>query len=368
MINILELRSAFGTGGGPEKTILLTPKYLDPSRYKVVIVYLRDERPLSVSTKEKDPACKYIEIIERSRLSFRTFRLLKKILQVEKISLIHAHDYKSDFWALILGKLFRVPMITTVHLWTDDDFKERIYTWFDRRMLRFFSHVVAVSKPLYEEVGQYGVHPENVTLIHNGIDSAFFSRSCQNISIQPKNVLIGYAGRLAPMKNLPLLLKAVASLKAKGIKCLLEIVGEGSEKEKLMEFSQEMGIASDVTWTGYLCDLRPFYERIDIFVLPSLREGLPNVLLEAMAYEIPCIVSNVGGNSDVVENGVSGILVDPKHLTELVDGLTSLIRNPQERRRLGQNARRRVKESFDIRKRFDKFEDVLEKVLARGSH
>lgn len=213
-----------------------------------------------------------------------------------------------------------------------------------RRILRDAIRVVANSPGL--RALSEAVDPYPVSMIPNGVD-------CSQFRPQPERhhrdgFVFLFVGRLNDQKNVGLLLSAFADLCADEGLCCLRIVGDGPMRNSLRSLAGALGIADRVQWLGWLSrqDLRECYCAADCLVNPSLYEGMPNVVLEAMACALPVIVSNVAGNRDVVVDRDTGIVFASDDRKALHAAMLRIVRSPELRERLGQRARLDVRDRY----------------------
>jgi colanic acid/amylovoran biosynthesis glycosyltransferase len=157
-------------------------------------------------------------------------------------------------------------------------------------------------------------------------------------------------GRLLHGKGLPLLLEAVARLRARGLDVRVTIAGDGPAREECVAAARRLGLDGAVRFLGAVGQdgIRELYERADVFCLPSFAEGIPVVVMEAMALELPVVTTRIMGIPELVEDGEEGILVPPGRVDPLADALERLVRSPAERRRLGEAARRKIARDYDV--------------------
>lgn len=223
------------------------------------------------------------------------------------------------------------------------------FAWTDR--------VFTVSRALRTYYArQLRIAEERIGVIPNGVDTDHFRpRPETRLAVSerwrtsPSTIVIGTVGRLDPIKDHHTLLKAVDLLLAMGFDVHLVIVGEGPEREALQANMQtRKSCVAKVTFVGETSNVVSYLNSFDIFVLPSLAEGMSNALLEAMSSGIACVASRVGGNAELIEEGLSGLLFDAGDAKALADRLKVLALNPQYRRNLGENARKRVEQSFSL--------------------
>ena len=172
-----------------------------------------------------------------------------------------------------------------------------------------------------------------------------------------------FTGRLHPQKNLPLLLEAWSTVAA-GRPGSLILVGPGSERNALVEQAQALGIADRVQFTGAVENPAEYLRAADVFVLPSVAEGMSNSLLEAMATGLPCAVSGIGGNIDLVENGVTGRVVNRPEPDAWSQTLIELLDDQAQAQRLGAAARLRIDNEFALSVVVDRYVDLYRRMLA----
>jgi glycosyltransferase involved in cell wall biosynthesis len=190
--------------------------------------------------------------------------------------------------------------------------------------------------------------------IHNGLNADEYYKTNDTSDFRKKYgidqnaVIIGTALRIEPQKSLGYLLKVANILKEKNVNFKLIIVGEGYEKEQLNDLRQELKLEKHVDFLGFWEKERmpEFYSVLDIFVLPSLSEGLGNVNLEAMASFLPVVSTNVGGVPEVLRDNITGLLVRPGDECELADALIYLIQNPNIAKEMGRRGREIVENKF----------------------
>lgn len=212
--------------------------------------------------------------------------------------------------------------------------------------------VIAVSRDIEGVLVQrYGA--ERVVFIHNGIDLDSVQTTLQSGEMRRRwycsesTVVIGTVGRLVPVKGHATLLEAFRRLLGSIPNAKLLVVGEGPLGEQLQGRVKQMGLEQVVIFAGHQEQVHDFINMMDIFVLPSLHEGIPMVLLEALAMEKAVIASAVGGIPEVVSHGYSGILMEPGDTMQLVEGLKELIYNRDKAAALGVAGRKMVEQEFD---------------------
>jgi glycosyltransferase involved in cell wall biosynthesis len=202
-----------------------------------------------------------------------------------------------------------------------------------------------------------------------GRNPAKAARIRNEFGIAVDAVVVGWIGRMAPIKDLPTLLRACASLADRFPNLRLLIAGDGPERAKWQAVANDLpALARRVTFAQERHDVPDVLSAMDVFVLPSMIEGMSNTLLEAMASELPVIATNAGGTPEVIENGVSGWLFQPGDDRALAGWLEPLLRSADFRANSGRAARRRVEEDFSLRKMISDYEKLYLDLAQRGQN
>lgn len=220
---------------------------------------------------------------------------------------------------------------------------------------RLADRVVAVSAAVRDElVARFGARPERVVVIPNGVDLERYragsgrQQARRDLGLPEGAFVAGAAGRMLPVKAFDRLLAAVPTLRRDGLPVHLALAGDGPQRRRLEEQARRLGIASSVSFLGVRGDMATFFAAVDAFVLPSLREGSPRALLEAMAAGRPVVASAVGGVPEIVEDARSGLLVPPGSSDDLAAALARLAADPALALGLGAAARQRVEDHFSL--------------------
>jgi glycosyltransferase involved in cell wall biosynthesis len=362
-IRILELRSVRGTGGGPEKTILLGTARTDAQRFEITVCYLRDRRDnvFSVDSRAAALPVDYIELIESHSFDVSIFRRLRRIVRDRKIDIVHAHDYKTDLLAWLLSKVEAVTPLSTVHGWTGHTPRElRFYYPLDKRILSFFPKLIAVSTDIRHELVRWGADNNRISTVLNGIDPDAFRRDRSRedvlrgrLGVDRSSYVIGTVGRLEPQKRFDILVDAFAALHAERPNLKLFIAGDGSLAKPLSEQIARLGLASCCTLLGHRTDVVDLHHAFDLFVQSSDYEGTPNAVLEAMALETPIVATSAGGSAEIVRDRVDGLIVKPGDVRGLAAAMREAIDDAGATAARVRSARTRVETdlSFDTRMR-----------------
>jgi len=218
-----------------------------------------------------------------------------------------------------------------------------------------------VSSTLHAEARRLGVSSERLSLIENGVDTDEYRRRGAP-RVGTSTLHIGAAGRLTPEKGFLDLITAVEALLEEGLDVRVSIAGDGPQRGALAERIRASRHAARFALAGYVDDMRAFYTDLDLFCLSSLREGMPNVVLEAMAMSLPIVATSAGGLSTFLRDGDDALLCLPGSPAALADALRAAIRSPDLRARLGQAARTRVEQECSFAQRMQRVFAVYDRL------
>ena len=269
----------------------------------------------------------------RNQLDLKLAFSIREFIKKNRVDIIHCHGYKSNFYGLLASK-GQVPSVTTNHNWLTAHWKLKTYCLLDSLWIRFFDRIVAVSNEVKRDMLRYKIPEKKIRVIDNGIAIERFeklveTKSMKNqLGFEEKIRIIGTIGNLGTEKGHIYLLEAAKQILdvVKDLKFL--IIGDGRLRKPLEEKSEELGIKKHVIFTGQRKDIPELLMAMDIFVLPSIKEGLPIALLEAMAAKRPVIATRVGAIPKVIENKDIGVLVEPKDIKGLRDAIMNLLNDP----------------------------------------
>jgi glycosyltransferase involved in cell wall biosynthesis len=373
-IRVLELRSAVGTGGGPEKTILLGTERTDARRFAVKVCYLRDLRDSSFTIAERaHQKVDYTEIRERHSFDPKIWSDLRRLVQGHGFDIVHAHDYKTDFFAYLLSRFEDVIPLATAHGWSGTSWRERsVYYPADRRLLARFPCVIAVSGEIRNSLVRAGLPPQRARVILNAIDPRLFRRDLsrqsamrESFAIEKGAVVLGSVGRLAREKRIDLLFEALILVRRKSPQTRLLVAGTGPALPELRERAATLGLDSAVRFVGHVEDVIGFHHALDLYIQSSDREGTSNALLEAMALETPIVATDVGGTADLVRHGEGALLVPARDPGALAAAIDDALSDGEASRRRVRAARQRVEHELSFAARMAAVESIYEELVDR---
>jgi glycosyltransferase involved in cell wall biosynthesis len=371
-IRILELRTVRGTGGGPEKTILQSAARTDRNRFAVTVCYLRDARDADFCIQEQAASLQvnYQEVLERHSWDPRIWVSLRRLVGERQIDIVHSHEYKSNFFALLLAKFAHTIPLATMHNWTGHSRREKFYYAVDKRLLRSFPCLIAVSDQIRRTIVEAGAREDRVRTILNGIDPHVYRRVRSKehlmrdaLSIREQEKVIGAVGRLELEKRFDILLHAFASIRMTRPHLRLLIAGEGPERANLQNIISRLNLKDSCNLLGHRTDIVDLHHEFDLFVQSSEKEGTPNAVLEAMAMETPVVATRVGGTAELIQDGIHGLLASPGDATALAESMKLALDNPTALAKRTAAARERVELELSFDNRLKAVEAIYEELM-----
>ena len=316
-----------------------------------------------------------IILTQKNWYDFRFLSLLFVSVKKLKPDIIHCRNATHVIiYGSIVAKILNLPLVVSVHGHPDflagSSFIKRLWYVVQKRS----DKIVTVSNSLKDVlIRKGGIRPDKITVIHNGIglvntqcDPIMEQKMRQELSIDNSDRIIGCVGTLRSVKGHKYLIQAMPLILDKFPHTCLVLVGDGPLRNDLERLAEKLKVRERIMFLGYRPDVSELMNIFDIFILPSLSEGLSNVLLEAMAASKPVIATNVGGNPEVVEDGRTGLLVPPKDPKKIAEAVNELLDNKNKRLEMGKAGLERVKEKFSISKTVREYKKVYLKVLHKG--
>jgi glycosyltransferase involved in cell wall biosynthesis len=374
-IRVLELRSVRGTGGGPEKTILLGAARSDPSRVAVTVCYVRDVRDhvFAIGERARALGVDYVEPVERGSFDPRIWSQLRALITSRGIDIVHAHDYKTDILTWLLARRTGVIPLSTAHGWTGHSVRERwLYYPADKYVLARYPRVIAVSADVRRELLRVGAREDRVTVVLNGIDTSSYRRDPARIAAARRAfgltsdvTAIVAVGRLEPQKRFDLLLRAFAGLSARRPELRLLIAGDGGLRQELAVGRERLGLVRTSVLLGHVNDPSDVYHAADLFVQSADYEGTPNAVLEAMAFEVPIVATDAGGTRELVRDQIEGLIVPCDDERALAEAIESVLTDRAAARNRAEKARARVETELAFDTRMRRVEAIYEALAER---
>jgi len=363
-MNILFLVNHLNVGG-ITSYILTLGKGLKAKGHRVIIASgggTMMERVLELGLD-----CFIVPLDTKSELSpkiFKSFFILRKLIKEENIDIIHSHSRTTQVLAALLSRRGKPARVFTCHGF----FKPRLF----RRLFPLWGDkIIAISHQVDEHlVRDFEVAGEDIEVVHNGVDIGRFG----NIEAQFKNQerrrlgladapVVGIVARLSDVKGHVYLLSAMKSVLDKIPAAQLLIVGEGKMKDELARRASELGIDKSVYFVARSEDTRKALAVMDVFVMPSLQEGLGLALMEAMAAGLAVVGSDIGGIKALIKDRESGLLVSPADTDGLAKAILDLLQDEEKRKRYGLEAAKFIAANFSQEKMVDGTERIYSECL-----
>jgi len=383
--------------GGSAQNTLLTALHHDSQHYKVWLIkgstsesamtkaetklvedQLETAKEKGIDIIDVPSLLRRISPINDVRASITLFRHIRKI----EPHIVHTHTSKAGILGRLTAWMARVPIIIHTphgHVFYGHFGKSlsKIFLQMEKLLGKITHHQIALTP---EECNDYlslrVSKPGNTSVIHSGVDLQQFSKGAkqrtrkrEELGISANSLVIGYW--LIPIKGVTHLLSAVTKVAEKYPKTLLVLVGKGDDKGeeeiKLKEQVEKSGLEDKVRFLGWRSDVDEIMGCFDIFVLPSLNEGMGRVLVEAMAAGLPIVASSVGGIPDLVKDGKNGHLVPPEDACALEKAISALLEDKAQRKRMGE-AGKKMCRPYSTEAMVEQIDDLYRELLKKYAH
>ena len=283
-------------------------------------------------------------LFERHRYDQGIIDRLRRIVGSRRPQIIETHHVKSHCLVALSGLWREYRWVAFHHGYTQPDVKVRAYNHVDRWSLRHAAHVVTTNQPFGAALAARGVSPDRITVIHNGVREtpvtpAAAAAARRTLGLSDGERVVVSVGRLSHEKGQSHLIRAAAAWRADA---RLVLIGDGPDRPRLEGLARALGRADRVIFAGTMSHVAPFYAMADVFVLPSLSEGSPNALLEAMAAGLPVVATQVGGVPEIAADGKTALLGPPKDAAFIAGAVDRLLDDRGLASRLGAAARASV--------------------------
>jgi len=294
-------------------------------------------------------------------------------LRARHADLLVCQGYKADILGWFAARRAGVPVMSVSRGWTAHTRKVRLYEALDRRMLRHMDAVACVSAGQAAKVVRSGVHADCVRVVHDSVDPSRFTGGgaagraiMQALFPTPRAVIIVGVGRQSPEKGFDQLVEAARLLVRDSDSVGIVLIGDGPDRPLLEDRVRAAGLSGHVAFAGFRADIDRLLPGADILAQGSFTEGLPNVVLEACAAGIPVVATDVGGTSEIIDEGVNGLLVPAGDPAALAAGLLDLVRSAERRRSMGARGRELVAARFSFARQAVDYAEMFASVAERG--
>ncbi len=308
----------------------------------------------------------------RGAIDLKLLHHLVKLIKAEGIDLIHSHLFDINVYSSIAAKITGVPHLCTEHGDVHHHSKSSRKNFFKARILaRCSDKIIFVSRFTKRAFSMLCKVPEQKSaVIYNGINTDNFNREADieekkaALGIGRRDPVVGSVGSLYPVKGQTYIIKAARLVLQTIPGVTFLIIGGGELEDKLKEESRRLDIEDRIRFTGFREDVHELLKTMDVFVLPSLSEGMPLSLIEAMASGLPAVASDVGGIGEVIDDGISGFVIPPADPAAFAAKILYLLQNPSSACEMGRRAREKVNERFNLRTMVENYERIYLELLA----
>jgi len=358
---------------GPARQLFQLIKLIDGSRFDISIA----------STVTTDDKSEFIREIEKLGIPFEKLpqssivdpapiKTVSSLIRNKHFNIMQSHGYKSAFIAFFARYFVKVPWVAFLHGHTTENLKVRLYHALEFKLVKHADRIITVSQEMRDRLVSRGLPAEKTIAIQNSFDpeqfAAFFAEENlrEKFGIASDEKLIGVIGRFSSEKGVDVFLKALKLLTQadKQVKAIL--IGEGPMENELRNYCLTQQISDRVIFAGYQQNIAEFYPILDLMVLPSRSEGLPNVALEALYFGVPVVATDVGGTSEVIINGKTGLLV-PSEAVELMQAaILKLLTDTELRHHVIEQGKQHLVTNFSPQSRVQKIERIYSELTQKS--
>lgn len=370
-INIMYLRSNYPEEGGPESLILSWIEKLDFTKFGIILALLKDQdnKENLFLTKAKSMGIQ-TECLPWNKFNLYLPCILRIVALIKKnnIHILHTHDLRSNFVGYIAGKLTGISIITSAHGWIDKSLKVKIHNFVDTLIIGFFNRIIVNSEAMQKQISHLKFLDRKITIIENSVDTSMYNpnidygKTRKELGLNTENSVIVTVGRLNKEKGHRFLLEAAHDVIRAFPDAVFLIVGKGPLEVELKNMAKELGLSKNVIFTGFFKDLPKILKLMDIFVLPSVSEGVPVCLLEAMAAGKPVIATNVGGVPEIVHHEKTGLVIESRNVHGLAKAIILLLEDKEKAKELGEKGQAFINKRFSTEVMIQKIEGIYKEL------
>ncbi|HKK21280.1 MAG TPA: glycosyltransferase family 4 protein [candidate division Zixibacteria bacterium] len=368
-MNVLHLRAS-NFYGGPERQLHFHARLARQAGLNLIVS--------SFSEQGKQP--EFLNMIAADGIPVHTFEVksgydtkaIRKVgeyLKANDIDILCTHDYRTHMIGMLARGKEDLRWVAFSRGFTKENLKIRFFHTLDKIFIRQADHIVAVSASQKKKLERLFVPSKKITVVHNAIDSANFE-AIDPIDLKRKfafpsdSIVLISGGRFSEEKGQVYLVKAALQALKEQPNVRFVLFGDGPDLEKMRSLVRENSAEQKILCPGFERSLAAHLKGADILVNPSLSEGLPNIVLEAMAVGVPVIATNVGGLPEIIENEVNGFLVPARDINSLTECIVRLAIDMDERKKIADKAARTVSEKFSFSGQNERLTELYQKVVS----
>lgn len=355
--------------GGAQQVVVDLVKHLDQDRFQPKVCSIT-----GIAPRQEELEALGVETFVLGKRAHSTVSGVSSMIRLaglfrrQGVAVLHTHGFAGNVWSRLAGILARVPVL--VHTDHNVEVKRRRVLLLERFLLASTDMVTGISEDATRNfLRNTGASHEKVRTIRNGFDFARIEKAADlplpsDLPLRPGRKTVVLIGRLVEIKGHRYLLEAAAQIVSQRDDVQFLLVGDGPLRGFLEQFVHDRGLQEHVLFAGIRKDVPVLLRHAEVFVLASLTEGLPITLLEAMASEVPVVVTGVGGIPEVVEDNVTGLVVPPADVTALRQAILNTLEQPDEARRRSRVGLQRLRDEFAIVQMVDAYQDLYRGLLA----
>ncbi len=370
-IRVLRVMRGLNVGGIELRILSLTRALNRTGEYYCAIVTIMDEGDLAEDARKRGEPIVHIPVIHRT--NFGGIKNLRDYIRQEKFDIVHTHSFYPNVPGRIAAILARSPVIIAhQHSLFSRKCRRFKHKMYERILAPFTDVIVSVSESVKEDYVRFtGVSPRKLRVVHNGIDLSPFDHEFdvgtlrKELGLEGK-IILGSVGRLVPVKGYPTLIESAARVVEKVPDAVFLIVGDGPEeyRTRLEKQIKSLGLTSHVRLLGYRKDIPALMQMMDIGVLSSVFEGFPAVLVEFLASEKPVVATKCGGQTEIVKDNETAILVPPDSPDDLAAAIIRVLEDKDLQERLARAGWDRARD-FSLDKMTSNFDALYREFISK---
>lgn len=365
---ILYLSTSSGPGGA-ERVISNLASSLDPEKYRAILCLFR---PGWIQERTESRGVRTHVIPTHGMTDWRWALQFRRLLRQEQVDLIHAHEFDANVQGTFVAAMSGIPLVATVH--GKNYFWERLRRRLAYRWVSRHATMVAVSQNLKQFiVEQVGISSDRIKVVYNGVDvvphceRADVDQCRKELCVPENDQIVGVVGNLYPVKGHQYLIEGIPAVLKACPNTSFIFAGRGQLEPELKEQVHRLGLDRRVHFLGLRQDIPRILAMLNVFVLPSLSEGLSMAILEAMIAGKPVVATRVGGNPELVLDGETGLLVQPRDSQALASSLVTLLTNRQQATQCAEKGKNRAEGQFSLGTMVRSYQMLYEECLYPSS-
>ncbi len=359
--------------GGPERQVLSLARELREHHDSLFLSFSENGRARPFLDEASAAGFQAIELKENWPNVLGSVREIAACLSENKASLLCTSGYKPDILGLWAARRAKIPALAIAHGWTGATWKVRLNEILDRWMMKKYDAVVCVSQSQADKVRRAGVSPDRMVTISNAVNfkqakqpSAAQRQLLESYFPRPPRLIVAAAGRLSPEKGFHLFIEAASSLVTQFDEVGFILFGEGPQRPILENAIKGKNLEVQFVLAGFHPDLEQHLPNFEVLVLSSFTEGLPVILLEALAAGVPVVATKVGGIPEVIVEGVHGLLVPAGDANALAAGIAKLLNDSALRESMKIAGPARIASKYSTAIQAEQYQAIFARLLARS--